>query len=180
LDIAKGTTLTLAPGAYGQVMVRANAVLTLTGGTYHLENLNLGDNNSKIYFQGATDLVIRNRLEPGRNSIIGPAEGSGLQAHDIRIYVNGINGSTGNLGGSPKAAIVGESSTVKANLYAPSGTLWIRFGSEAEGAPICVGEIGCRLIYPTSVWAVKELFSIGALWECHLRRGQHASAGGGE
>ncbi|MGB5745764.1 MAG: hypothetical protein WBM69_02205, partial [Desulfobacterales bacterium] len=136
-EIARGETLTLGPGAYGEIMVRRNATLILTGGTYHFENLDLGDGGgSTVLFQAPTELIINQRLEPGRNAVIGPEPGSGIGAKDILIYVNGINGGTGNLSALPKAATVGIGNTLMANIYAPNGTIWIKQGAVAEGALI--------------------------------------------
>ncbi len=133
-DIPQGGNLTLDAGSYGEIMVRKNATLTLTGGTYHFENLDLGDLNAKVLFQTPTDLIINNRLEPGKSAVIGPDVGSGISAKDIRIYVNGINGGTGNLGATPKAAQIGYTNTLRANIYAPNGTVLIKQGTVAEGA----------------------------------------------
>ena len=133
-DILQGGSLTLSPGSYGETMVRKNATLTLTGGTYHFENLDLGILNAKVLFQAPTDMIINNRLKPGKDAFIGPEDGSGISAKDIRIYVCGINGSTGNLGATPKAARIGFNNTLHANIYAPFGTLWIKKGTIAEGS----------------------------------------------
>ena len=134
-DIPIGGTLTLDPGSYGEILVKKNATLILTGGTYHFENLDLGDTGgSKVLFQAPTELIINNRLEPGLNAVIGPDAGSGITAADITIYVNGINGSTGNLGATPKAATVGYNNTLNANIYAPNGTVLIKQGTVAIGA----------------------------------------------
>ena len=133
-NIARGETLTLAPGAYGEIMVRKNATLILTGGTYHFENLDLGNTGARVLFQAPTDLIINNRLGPGKNAVIGPDDGSGISAKEIRIYVNGINGTTGNLGATPKAAQIGYANTLRANIYAPNGTVWIKQKTVAEGA----------------------------------------------
>lgn len=134
IDIPVNGTLTLNPGSYGEVIVKSDATLVLTGGTYHLENLALGDNHSEILIQGKTDIIINNRLEPGTNGYIGPDEGSGVSAKDIIIFVNGINGSTGKLGATPKAATIGISNTIEANVYVPNGTIRIRENTIAEGA----------------------------------------------
>ena len=133
-DIPQGGNLTLDAGSYGKIMVRKNANLTLTGGTYHFENLDLGNSNAKVLFQTPTDLIINNRLGPGKNAVIGPDDGSGISAKNIRIYVNGINGGTGYLGATPKAAQIGYSNTLRANIYAPNGRVWIKQGTVAEGA----------------------------------------------
>ena len=131
--VKKGETLTLGPGAYGEVRVKKNATLILTGGTYHVEDLLAGP-QAKILFRGPIDLVINNRLDPGKEAVIGPEDGSGIGARDIRIYVNGINGDSGDLDDEPAAAVVGRDNTVRANIYAPHGTLWIKQGTVAEGA----------------------------------------------
>ena len=133
-DVPQGESLTLAPGSYGEIMVRKNATLTLTGGTYHFENLDLGSSHAKVLFQAPTDLIIKNRLGPGKSAVIGPEDGSGVSAKEIRIYVNGSNGNTGNLGATPKAAQIGYTNTLRANIYAPNGTVWIKQGTVAEGA----------------------------------------------
>ena len=132
-DIPPGGSLTLNAGSYGEILVRKKATLTLTGGTYHFEDLDLA-NKSKVLFQAPTELIINNRLRAGKNAVIGPEDGSGISAKDIRIYVNGINGSTGNLGAKPQAARVGSDNILHANIYAPNGTVWIKHGTVAEGA----------------------------------------------
>jgi RHS repeat-associated protein len=130
-----GETLTLDPGAYGKVRVRKNATLIFAGGTYHIENLSLAlIGGSRVLFQGTTDLFINNRLKSGPAAVIGPADGSGISAKDIRIYVNGINGRSGSLYALPKAAQVGFNNALEANIYAPNGTIWIRPGTVARGA----------------------------------------------
>jgi hypothetical protein len=130
-----GGSLILDPGSYGEITVKKNATLTLAGGIYHFENLDLGDaGGSRVLFQAPTDVIINNRLGPGLNAVIGPDTGSGISAADIRIYVNGINGSTGNLGATPKAAQIGYNNSLQANIYAPNGTLLIKQGTIAEGS----------------------------------------------
>lgn len=132
-EVKTKNSLTLAPGSYGEIKVKTSGTLIFTGGTYHLENLDVGT-KVNILFQAPTELIINNRLEPGSNSYIGPEDGSGITAKDIVIYVNGINGSSGSLGSSPKAATVGTKNTVKANIFAPNGTIRLKQGVIAEGA----------------------------------------------
>ncbi|MCP5047661.1 MAG: hypothetical protein GY940_10850 [bacterium] len=129
IDITGGTTLILAPGSYGKVLVRANATLILTGGVYQLENLDLGSSNSQVLFQAASDVIINNHLQPGAGAIIGPQSGSGISPGDIWFYVNGTDG--GN-----RAAVIGINNDVKATIYAPYGTIWIKSGTLFEGALI--------------------------------------------
>ncbi|MDY6990935.1 MAG: hypothetical protein SWQ30_23075, partial [Thermodesulfobacteriota bacterium] len=136
VDIGWGQTLTLGPGSYGDVHVMANATLVLTGGVYHFENLDLGLCHAKVLCQGPTDLIINNRLLPGPAAVIGPDDGSGIDASDIRIYVNGVNGGAGGPNAYVKAARIGFNNDVKANIYAPNGTILVRAGSLVEGALI--------------------------------------------
>jgi len=132
-DIPRRGSLTLNAGSYGEILVRKKATLTLTGGTYHFEDLNLR-NRSKVLFQAPTELIINNRLRTGKKAVISLEDGSGISAKDIRIYVNGINGSTGNLDARPLAAKIGNNSILNANIYAPNGTLWLKWCTVAEGA----------------------------------------------
>jgi len=133
MDISYGQTVSLQAGSYGDVTVRADATLVLGGGVYHFENLDMGENNAMLCFKQATELIINKRLEPGANATIGPCVGSGIGASDIRIYVNGSDGSPN---ASPKAAAVGYENNVKANIYAPNGTILVKAGSVIEGALI--------------------------------------------
>ncbi|HEY4612948.1 MAG TPA: hypothetical protein VII11_08205 [Bacteroidota bacterium] len=131
-DIPQNGTLTLAPGNYGDIMVRKNGVLTLTGGTYHFNSWNTGD-DVQVIFQASSEVRIAGKFDSGQGSYIGPQDTTTLSADQIIFYVAGINGTNGNLGATPKAAKIGIGNTVWANFYAPNGTLWIRQNSEARG-----------------------------------------------
>jgi hypothetical protein len=65
---------------------------------------------------------------------LGPSSDSSLSAKDVFVYVHGINGKNGELRSNPKAAVIGVRNTVKANIFAPNGTLWIREGSDVTGS----------------------------------------------
>ena len=137
IRIKRGQTWNLEPGCYGEIKMQKRSKLIFTGGVYHLENLDVGQ-CCKVLFQGPTDLVINNRLRPGSWAYIGPdckaAKEGALGAKDIHIYVNGINGNSGIIADRPRAAVIGTGNCVKACIYAPNGTLWIRLYSKAEGA----------------------------------------------
>jgi hypothetical protein len=143
IKIRRGRTLTLRPGSYGEIKMQKKSTLILGGAQdggvarYDLENLDLG-RCSKVLFQGPTDLVINNRLRPGSWAYIGPdckaAKEGTLSAKDIRIYVNGTNGNSGIIADRPRAAVIGRGNCVKACIYAPNGTLWVKLFSRAEGA----------------------------------------------
>ena len=131
-DIPQNGTLTLQPGSYGDIMVRKNGVLTMTGGTYHFSSFTTGD-DVQLIFQSPSEVRIAGKFDSGQGSYIGPQDTTTMTADQIIFYVGGINGSNGNLGATPKAAKIGIGNTVWASFYAPNGTLWIRQNSQAKG-----------------------------------------------
>ncbi len=133
ITLAQNEEQTLAPGDYGDIVVRMGGKLIFTGGIYNLRSLNCGD-NTKLVFHTASQVRIADKFETGQGSSLGPETGAPIRARDIVFYVAGINGANGNLGATPKAAKVGLSNTVFANFYVPNGTLWLRQGSVVEGA----------------------------------------------
>ncbi|MCP3938769.1 MAG: hypothetical protein GY708_25760, partial [Actinomycetia bacterium] len=138
-----GESLQLAPGDYGDILVKKNGVLTFTGGIYNVRSLN-GGVSVELLFDAASEVRIEGKFDTDQNSIVGPADGSGLAASDIIFYVAGINGNNGNLGATPKAAQIGLNNVVDANFYVPYGTLFLRKNSDAAGAfiglDVTVGE----------------------------------------
>ena len=124
---------TLTPGAYGDIQVKKNGKLIFTGGEYHINHFNGGDNNL-LLFQSESEVRIKDKFDTGKGSYIGPEDTTTHNANEIIFYVEGINGNNGNLGATPKAAKVGINNTVKANFYVPNGTLWLRQNSELEGS----------------------------------------------
>ncbi|NKQ37192.1 MAG: hypothetical protein HF973_16445 [Chloroflexi bacterium] len=131
--IARGDSLELPAGAYGSVTLRKNSILTLTGGIYQFENINIG-RKSQLLVTAPTEIRIANRLEPGTRAVIGPAPDSGLNATDLVIFAGGINGNDGGLNSFPKTAVIGQNNILAATIYAPNGTLWIKKGTSATGS----------------------------------------------
>jgi hypothetical protein len=132
-NLKKNGSLTLDAGSYGKLEGKNGATITFTGGVYHFTEWTLGD-DVKIYFAAPTEIRIAGRLDIGTDAYIGPASGSTITAHDIFIYVLGVNGNNSNIGANPKAAKFGIRNLLLANVYAPNGTLWIRERSTATGA----------------------------------------------
>jgi probable HAF family extracellular repeat protein len=132
--VPTGKVLILKPGSYGKIEIGLKATLILTGGTYHVEDLIVGSNQSKVLFRGPTELIIKNHLRSGVNAFIGPEKGADISAKDIRIYVKGIHGKTGKCDANHKTAVIGKHNTVTANIYVPHGTLWIKQDSSIKGA----------------------------------------------
>lgn len=133
ITLAESETLTLPPGAYGEIKLNRLATLILEGGTYHVENLEMGD-YTKVLVQSPTLLLIDNRLESGIKPIIRPSEDSEITASDIRIYVHGMNGTGGGLDELPRAVTIGIRHALEANIFAPNGTIWLKARGSVEGA----------------------------------------------
>jgi hypothetical protein len=117
---------------YGDVTLSSNATLILTGGEYDFMNLTMGS-DSRLVCEGETTIRIAGRLYPGTKSYIGPEADSRVKLERIRIFVNGENGKKGRLNDNPKAAEIGEGTTVKAIIYAKNGTLLIEEGCVLKG-----------------------------------------------
>ena len=132
-DVPRGGTQTIDAGSYGLLKARKNSVITFTGGTYDFSEWDVGL-TVDLFFEAPSEVRIVGRLAVDQNSTLGPAPGvTGMDARDIVIYVNGINGGTGNIGATPKAAKFGLSTEVQANVYVPNGTLWLRQNGQFTG-----------------------------------------------
>jgi hypothetical protein len=124
--------------------VRANGKLILTGGDYHFRNL-YADSKTRLECEGRCRIFVQNRVQFLYGAYLGPTEGASIGAVDIIFYVGGANGKTGGLYAMPKAADIGSSAIIKANMYAPNGTLSIGSKAEVEGSFIAKDvEIGTK------------------------------------
>ena len=128
--VPAGGSQTLAAGNYDAVTVGQDAVLTLTGGTYHIASLTTGKNSS-VLFEAPTEIRMTGRLAIGRESTVGPTIAA-LDGSDLVIYVGGFNGMDGQLGSTPQAAKVDKDTALEANIYAPFGTLSLETGTTAS------------------------------------------------
>lgn len=135
VDVATATTINLAAGSYDQFIARNNSTITLTGGVYHFTEWDVRSDVT-IYAAAPVEIRIAEKLNTTARFKLLPVVGSSLTATDIKIFVNGINGVTGNIGATPKSAAIGSDSVVQANFYVPRGTLNIREGSTITGSLI--------------------------------------------
>lgn len=134
ITVAQNGSLTLAAGRYGLFKVNQKATVIFGGGEYHFAAWEVGQ-QVNLYFQAPSEIRIAGRLSVGQKSVVGPHPSAvGLGAQDIVLYVAGPNGGNGTLSGSPKAAQVGQESTLYANIYAPNGTLLVYQKSTVRGA----------------------------------------------
>jgi hypothetical protein len=131
--VLQDESITLAEGNYRDIVVKAGGSITFTGGVYNVRSIDSRD-NTQLLFNASTEVRVADKFDTDLKVYVGPSEGSSVDASDIIFYVAGINGSTGNLGATPKAAQVGINNTVFANFYAPNGTLWLREETTATGA----------------------------------------------
>ena len=106
IDVSQGGTESLTPGAYDLVKVRKNGSLTLEAGEYSIREFDAGDFTT-TYFEGPTQLLVKERFQVSKQSVFGPDPQSQISATDILVYVEGINGINGNVGSTPKAAKIG-------------------------------------------------------------------------
>ncbi len=74
------------------------------------------------------------KLSTGILTTIGPATGASFDASSLIFYIGGANGTTGGLAETPKAVEIGTDNVLKANVYAPNGTLWLKDRTQATGA----------------------------------------------
>lgn len=131
--VAAGGSATLPPGDYGSIDVNQNGVVTFTGGVYNVREMDFGL-STELRFQAPSEVRVEGKLSIDQGSFAGPGAGSGIGAADVVFYVAGVNGATGNLGATPKAAKIGIGAEVHANFYVPNGTLWLRQNSHSTGA----------------------------------------------
>jgi hypothetical protein len=125
--------LVLAEGIYGNLIVKNNGKIKLTGGVYEFKNVTFG-NHTIMSFAAPTQIRISDKFLSGTNSFIGPEKGCGVLASEIVFYIKGLNGTDGALDAPVKAAQIGVNNDVQANFYVPNGTLYFRQNTDAEGA----------------------------------------------
>jgi hypothetical protein len=127
-----GSTV-LPPGDYGLLDVRQNGTVVFTGGAYSFGEIRAGL-ATDLLFQAPSEVRVAGRFDLSQGSVLGPQSGSGIDASDLVFHVAGVNGASGSLDATPKAATLGLATVVAANFYVPHGTLWIRQGATAAGA----------------------------------------------
>jgi hypothetical protein len=137
-------SITLTAGAYRDILVKHHGTILFSGGgSFALRSLDTGDEVT-LEFDAPTTIMISDKLDTDHGCTVGPQAGASIDATDIVFHVAGINGSTGNLGASPKAVQIGSTNTLQASLHAPNGTVWLRQGTVASGTfigrDVMVGE----------------------------------------
>ncbi|MGH7493304.1 MAG: hypothetical protein ACREOO_13055 [bacterium] len=133
IEVDNNASISLAAGDYGDIVVRAGGTILFTGGIYNLRSIDARD-NTNLRFASPSEVRVADKFDSDLQVFVGPAQNASIEASDIIFYIAGINGSSGSLSATPKAAQVGISNTVLANFYVPNGTLWLRQNTTATGA----------------------------------------------
>ncbi len=131
--IKRGKSATLVQGSYGEVKVRNNGTLILVGGVYHFQSIQLGK-NANLYFQDVSELIVNSYFRTQAGSMVVPEANSSIEANKILIYINGEDEPNKKGNRLVKTVKLGNHSLIKANVFAPNGSIAIRHDSAAEGA----------------------------------------------
>lgn len=116
-------SITLVPGAYGDLVVGRNAKLTLqSGGNYTFESVQFGDRAELLLdtATGAYDLRVRNEVRLGVDFRTRGVAGSTVDAKRVAIVTD-------------EDATIGRGAQLSASLSAPSGDVILRNRSRVMG-----------------------------------------------
>jgi len=126
-------TRILDPGSYGKVTVRSKGRLILSGGQYHFSDLKVGLIGA-VECAGGSEIYVQDRVLFGLGAKLHPSASANIDATDIVLYVGGSNGNKGALWSIAQAVRIGLGTNIKANIYAPNGTLSIGDRAKMRGA----------------------------------------------
>ena len=132
VNVPRNGTLALEAGSYGNLRVNRGATLVLTGGVYNFQSIQMLE-DAQILIEAPVEIRILTRLHTGKEVKIMPAESAaGLTAGDLRIIIGGMDEKQGRT--TSRAVIIGKQNELRANLYAPQGSLAIGSQTRATGA----------------------------------------------
>jgi len=123
-DVMVSRNVSLPPGSYGKLTVKAGYRLTLTGGTYSFSSVDIGS-KSQLLAAAASVVRVAGRMVAASNAVVRPT--APQAAPQLTVYVTGVDSPTTN----QNAAVFGTDTTIIANIYVPSGTL--QFGQHSLG-----------------------------------------------
>lgn len=132
-NVPNNGTRTLAAGSYRDLIVGRKGTITFTGGVYHFRSIRV-DREAKLFFSAATEIRIQQKIATQTLVTIQPAAGATITGANILFYVGGVNGTGGGLAETPKAVEIGTDNTIRASVYAPNGTVWLKDRTQARGA----------------------------------------------
>jgi hypothetical protein len=155
IDVPMNGVLTLQPGQYGSITVEQGGTLNLAGGIYNVTSIT-AKQNSNLFFASASQVVVQNQITWNKGTFVGPSSTSGLHARDIIIFVGGnstINQNT-------TSTDLGKNAIVKANMYAPTGSINMDQGTQATGSFIA----NTVTIQQNSIINLDSAFGIRITW----------------
>jgi Bacterial Ig domain len=133
VNVANNGVRTLAAGSYRDLIVGRKGTVTFTGGVYHFRSIRI-DREAKLFFSAASEIRVQQKIATQTLTTIQPAAGASIAGADILFHVAGVNGTSGGLAETPKAVEIGTDNTIRANVYAPNGTVWLKDRTQARGA----------------------------------------------
>ena len=136
------TTAPLAAGAYGRLNVGAAARVTLVGGSYQFEAIDVA-NRGHVLCLAACNLTVRGGVRLGRAARLGADDG--VAASDVLVRI-AAQGQANALETQRRATILG-------SIYGPSGEVTIGAAARITGAVVGnVVSIGprARLAHPAA------------------------------
>lgn len=124
VEVAAGSTRTLEPGAYQNIIVLENSTLILKGGVYHFDTWRFMGSNATVKYQtGGQAITIHvDKFQPlQRNNLQMVVDGS-ARVSDVSLYVYGNQLSKFS------------NSLVQGVIYAPNAEVEFENNSQLEGA----------------------------------------------
>jgi len=127
-NVSLNGTSTFHAGSYGNVSVKPNGVVTLSGGDYFMESLEIKP-GGELHVAAPATLYVAERVLVGNGARVLPL--TGVLPRQIVLYATGVDGPPHK----PADAIrFGSNMILAINAYAPNGTLSVGSGTMAVGA----------------------------------------------
>ena len=139
--VRRDKMMTLAPGRYRRIQLERRGTLILTGGQYQVQSIDL-DEGASVLARAATELQVKSEVNAGAKvRIMVDPSAPALTGSSFTIVVAGRDDECRHDGLVPDGDNAGQSvvhvgaeSTVRANVYAPNGLVWLKAGTSATGA----------------------------------------------
>ncbi len=126
IRLRNNKTITIPPGNYGKIKTGNKCKIIFEGGVYNIRSINTG-NKCELLFNGSSEIRIYESLDTDLNCYIGP-NATNITAKDIKFYIEGKKWYT------LIDCSIGINNNVKANFYAPNGTIWVKKKTSFEGS----------------------------------------------
>jgi len=88
ISVNRNQEIVIEPGDYDRIYVKDRGTITFTGGIYNIGKLE-AKRSARIRFEDATEVRVADDVKISKQSYVGPAEGSFIDASSIIFYVAG-------------------------------------------------------------------------------------------